>query len=164
MTAVMITGMSATGKSTVLRELCRRGRAVVDTDTGGWIETVRLPDGSDERMWREDRITALLDAHAGGTLFVAGCVLNQGRFYPRFRAVALLSVPEHVLLERLATRTSNDFGKSDKERAQILSDLREVEPLLRQGATAEIDTRRPLADVADELERLAGISPRRPAP
>ena len=103
--------MSATGKSTVLAELARRGHAVVDTDVDGWIVDVAKDDGSTEPMWDEARISALLDEHAGGTLFVAGCVANQGRFYPRFHAVVLLSAPEETLLERLATRTTNDFGK-----------------------------------------------------
>ncbi|HET6848257.1 MAG TPA: AAA family ATPase [Gaiellales bacterium] len=164
MTAVLITGMSATGKTTLLGELERRGHAVVDTDTGGWIEPVRLADGTDEPMWREDRMSTLLNEHAGGTLFVAGCVANQGRFYRRFRAVVLLSVPRDVLVERLATRSGNEFGRSGEERARILADLESVEPLLRRGSTVEIDTRRPLAQVADELERLAGVTPRRPAP
>ena len=164
MAAVLITGMSGTGKSSVLDELSRRGHVAVDTDHGPWIEVVRQDDGTDEPMWREDRITRLLDDHAGGTLFVGGCVANQGRFYPRFSAVVLLSVPEEVLLARLAGRTTNSFGKTAEERARIISDLHTVEPLLRQGATAEIDSRRGLSDVADELERLAGITPRRRAP
>lgn len=164
MAAVLITGMSGTGKSTVLAELTRRGHTTVDTDHGRWIEVVRQDDGTDEPLWREDRITRLLDDHTGRTLFVGGCVANQGRFYARFGAVVLLSVPEAVLLTRLAGRTTNSFGKSTEERDCILSDLRTVEPLLRQGATAEIDSRRSLADVADELERLAGVTARRSAP
>jgi len=164
MSAVLITGMSGTGKSTVLDELARRGHVAVDTDHGSWIELVRQDDGTDEPMWREDRITHLLDEHAGRTLFVGGCVANQGRFYPRFSAVVLLSVPEDVLFDRLARRTTNSFGKSADERTRIRSDLRTVEPLLRRGATAALDTRRRLTDVADELERLAGITTRRPAP
>src|SRR5699024_7165199 len=39
---VLVTGMSGTGKSTVLGELERRGHVVVDTDYGGWT----LPDGT----------------------------------------------------------------------------------------------------------------------
>ena len=155
-TAVLITGMSGTGKSTLLAELARRGHRVVDTDDPGWCELVE-----GEPMWREHRIDALLDEHAGGTLFVSGCVANQGRFYPRFAAVVLLSVPEEILLERLAARTGNDFGKSAAERARVLRDLRETEPLLRKGATIEIDTRRPLSEVADRLEEAAAS---RPAP
>jgi dephospho-CoA kinase len=149
---VLVTGMSGTGKSTVLGELERRGHRIVDTDVGGWID-----ETGPERLWREDRIGALLDEHGDGALFVAGCVVNQGRFYPRFDAVVLLSAPTDVILDRLATRLTNDFGKSDEEREKILADLSSVEPLLRTGASAEIDTRRPLADVADELERLACV-------
>jgi broad-specificity NMP kinase len=157
MAAVLITGMSGTGKSTLLGELARRGHPVVDTDHGGWIEDVRLDDGTIEPTWDEARMTRLLDAHEGRTLFVAGCVANQGRFYPRFGGVVLLSAPEDVLLHRIATRTTNDFGKSDQQRARVIADLRTIEPLLRAGATAELDTRRPVDEVADEVERIAGV-------
>jgi dephospho-CoA kinase len=154
-TAVLVTGMSGTGKSTALAELARRGHAAVDTDEGGWIVVVPQADGSTEPLWDEVRMSALLDEHVDGPLFVAGCVANQGRFYPRFDVVVLLSAPEDVMLERLATRTTNDFGKDEAERRAILRDLREVEPLLRAGAGVEIDTRAPVAEVADRLEALA---------
>jgi dephospho-CoA kinase len=153
-TTVLVTGMSGTGKSTALAELARRGYAAVDTDEGGWIVDVPQADGSTEPLWDEERITALLDEHAGVAVFVAGCVANQGAFYPRFHAVVLLSAPEDVMLERLATRTTNDFGKREAERRAILRDLRAVEPLLRAGATVEIDTRAPVAEVADRLEAV----------
>jgi dephospho-CoA kinase len=155
MAVVLITGMSGTGKSTVLAELARRGHAAVDTDVGGWIVAVPRADGSTEPLWDEARISTLLDEHAGRTLFLAGCVANQGRFSHRFDAVVLLSAPEDVMLERLATRRTNDFGKSEDERRAILRDLRAVEPLLRAGATAEIDARAPVAEVADRLEAIA---------
>jgi len=147
---VLVTGLSGTGKSAVLAELERRGHRVVDTDYGDWIDR----DGP-EPLWREDRIAGLLDEQSGATLFVAGCVANQGRFYPRFDAVVLLSAPKDVVLERVASRESNPFGKTREEREQILRDLEETEPLLRAGATNEIDTGVPLHDVADELERIA---------
>jgi adenylate kinase family enzyme len=61
-----------------------------------------------------------------------------------------------VLVGRVISRRTNDYGKTDAERALILHDLRTVEPLLRAGATAEIDTRTPVDDVADRLEAIAG--------
>jgi dephospho-CoA kinase len=154
---VLVTGMSGTGKSTALVELARRGYRVVDTDYGGLSEEVPASDEREwEQVWREDRIAELLDEHDDGVLFVSGCVSNQGKFYPRFDAVVLLSAPADVILERVAVRTTNDFGKPAAERELIMNDLATFEPLLRAGATAEIDTRAPLDEVADELERIAG--------
>jgi dephospho-CoA kinase len=150
MAVVFVTGMSGTGKSSALAELARRGHRVVDTDYGGWTD-----ETGPERLWREDRIAALLDQHDDGTLFISGCVPNQGRFYPRFDAVVLLSAPVDVILERVTTRDTNDYGKTGAERDLIAQDLTAVEPLLRAGATAEIDATAPLDEVADALERIA---------
>jgi hypothetical protein len=151
--------MSGAGKSTALIELARRGHRVVDTDYGGWSEEVPLSgEPGWEQLWREDRIDALLAESRPGPLFVSGCVANQGTFYPRFGAIVLLSAPTDVLLDRIATRRTNGYGTTEAERALVLRDIREVEPLLRAGATAEIDTRRPVDEVADVLEAIAGVS------
>jgi thymidylate kinase len=107
-----------------------------------------------EPLWNEERIDALLSGHSDGTLFVVGTVANQGKFYPRFDAVVLLSAPLNVILERVASR-ENPFGRTAAEREKIADDLAAYEPLLRAGATVEIDTRRPLAEVVDELESIA---------
>jgi shikimate kinase len=154
---VLVTGMSATGKSTVLRQLAERGHRTVDADDPGWSVELPTPDGSGvEQLWREDRMAALFaDDQRGDLLFVAGCAGNQGRFYDRFDAVVLLSVPVDVLVERLATRATNPFGKDPVERERVLRDLAEVEPLLRAGATVEIDTRGPLTEVVDAVEDVA---------
>jgi dephospho-CoA kinase len=158
---VFVTGMSGTGKSAALAELARRGHRVVDTDYGGYSEEVPSAEpGGSEQLWREERIAQLLDERDDGVLFVSGCVANQGRFYPRFDAVVLLSAPADVILERVQGRETNDFGKSEAERRRILDDLATVEPLLRAGATAQIDTRAPLAEVVDALERIAEDVPR----
>ena len=87
----------------------------------------------------------------GATLFVSGTVSNQGRFYPRFDAVVLLSAPVDVLLRRIETRTTNDYGKAAEDRALILRHVAEVEPLLRATCTHEIDAAQPLGDVVSQL-------------
>ena len=134
----------------------------MDTDYGAYSEEVPCSDpGRWEQLWREDRIEALLDGHDDEVLFISGCVSNQRKFYPRFDAVVLLTAPANVILERVAHRESNAFGKHDAERDRILDDLAKVEPLLRAGATAEIDTRAPLDEVVDALESIADTVRRR---
>src|SRR6185312_7789300 len=138
--------MSGTGKSSALAELARRGFRTVDTDEPGWT----VEDADDGQWWDEKRILQVL-AEDGPTLYMSGTVSNQGRFYSRFDAVVLLSAPADVLLSRIESRTTNEFGKSREERERILSDLAETEPLLRATATHEIDARQPIGDVVAEL-------------
>ena len=155
-----MTGMSGTGKSSALAELGRRGYRVVDTDDPGWREYREDAEPSDELhrgewLWVEEKIAALLDSDDGRSLFVQGCVRNQSTFYDRFDAVVLLSAPADVLLDRIARRTTNDYGKTPLERAMVLADLAEIEPLLRQGCTHELDASRPLDEVVDDLIAIA---------
>ena len=147
---VLVTGMSGVGKSTALAELARRGYATVDTDYGPWIELV-----AGEPLWREPLIEALLNRPREGPLFIQGTVANQWRFYNRFTAIVLLTAPTDVVLHRIARRTNNPFGKTAEERSRILADIAEVEPLLRQSATHEINTARPLSKVVDILAGIA---------
>ncbi|HUZ84585.1 MAG TPA: AAA family ATPase [Gaiellales bacterium] len=157
-----MTGMSGTGKSAALAEFARRGHQVVDTDEGGYAEEVPSSGaGGREQVWREDRIRALVDRCDEGVVFVSGCTSNQGTFASRFDAVVLLAAPATVILERVARRATSEFGKSEAERDRILDDLANVEPLLRAGATAEIDTRAPLDQVVDALESIADAVRRR---
>ncbi|MEV1171884.1 AAA family ATPase [Nonomuraea sp. NPDC049784] len=163
MAKVLVTGMSGTGKSTALEVLAARGHRTVDTDTDEWSHWVTAPDGSPDWVWREDAMAALLDGHREGSLFVAGCKSNQGRFYARFDHVVLLSAPAGVMLARIAARTNNPFGKRPEEREAILSDLALVEPLLRATATHEIDASAPLDRVVRQLEALTQrVAPVRP--
>ena len=144
MARVLVTGMSGAGKTTLLDELRRRGHLTVDTDYDGWV----LSDG----LWDEPRMSRLLADHS--TVAVSGTVDNQGRFYDLFEHVVLLSAPVDVLVERVTSRTNNPYGKAPEQRAEMVRYVAEVEPLLRRGATVELDGRRPvqvLGDIVDEL-------------
>ena len=151
MKRVLLTGMSGTGKSSVIQALTALGHKAIDTDDG-WCEP--LPGG--RQRWREDAIEQLLDTEDARVLFIAGCEENQVRFHSRFDLIVLLSAPAEVLAGRLAIRTGNPFGKSAGELERVLDDLRLVEPLLRRAADHEIVTTRPLDDVAAEVLRLSG--------
>ena len=151
MKRVLLTGMSGTGKSSVVRALAARGYKAVDTDDG-WSEP--LPDG--RQRWREDAIARLLDTEDADVLFLAGCEENQAQFHARFDHIVLLSAPVETLLERLGTRTENPYGKSPEELHRILDDLEHVEPLLRRVADHEVRTTAPVDEVVENVLRLVG--------
>ena len=160
MSRILLTGMSGTGKSSALAELGRRGYRVVDTDQAGWREYREYVDPSDkvhrgDWLWVEERINSLLESDDGRSLFVQGCVRNQAKFYDRFDAVVLLSAPAEVILDRIAVRTTNNYGKIPLERAMILADLATIEPVLRASCTHELDATRPLEEVVADLIAIA---------
>ena len=69
MIRVLITGMSAVGKSTVARRLTDLGFKAVDVDYGGYSESV---EGGDQH-WNVGRISELLATEDADVLFVIGC-------------------------------------------------------------------------------------------
>ncbi len=156
--------MSGTGKSTVIGGLAARGYKAVDTDCGGLSELVDVPDdeptGLDpgqDWVWREDRIQALLSTEDADVLFVSGTSPNQGKFYPQFDHIVLLTAPADVVVERLATRTTNPYGKRPEEVARVLGLLRTIEPMLRRRADHVVDTSVPLTQVVAKVLRLVGV-------
>lgn len=151
--AILITGMSGTGKSSLLASLAARGHHTVDTDYDGWV----LPDG----RWDEDRMAQLLASDR--TVVVSGTVENQRRFYDRFDAVVLLSAPVEVLIDRVTRRTNNPYGRSASDQAAIRRHVAEIEPLLRAGADLELDARRPVEElvaVVEEIVQGGGLAQR----
>jgi dephospho-CoA kinase len=162
MKRVLLTGMSGVGKSTVIRELARLGYKAIDLDEPGWSELVNVSSHpglstsatAQDWLWREDRIQGVLDLEDADVLFLSGCAPNQVKFYSRFDHIVLLSAPLTTLLERLATRDTNGFGKSPDELARVRADLASVEPRLRRIADYEIRTTQPLADVVTSVLRV----------
>jgi dephospho-CoA kinase len=162
MKRALLTGMSGTGKSTLICAFSARGYKAIDTDTDEWSEwsdaTVDAndPDAGLEPdwIWRVAPMQQLLSADDADILFVSGCKSNQGQFYPLFDHIILLSAPTDLLIERLATRTNNPYGKQPHELARILSEIETVEPLLRRRATAEIDTSAPVDQIVETILRL----------
>ena len=158
--------MSGTGKSSVIRELAGQGYKAMDADSPEYSEWVEVPGdtsvlgspewGSRDWVWREDRVQALLSTEDADVLFVSGCAANMGKFLPRFNHVVLLSAPAEVIVERLATRTTNTYGKRPEEVAGTLELIETIEPRLRRVADHEIDSSAPLDEVVAILLRIAG--------
>jgi dephospho-CoA kinase len=156
--------MSGTGKSSVIAELVARGYKAVDADSAEYSEWVEVsgdtsglgsPEWGRDWMWREERMQALLATEDTDLLFVSGCAANMGKFLTQFEHVVLLSAPAEVIVERLATRTTNTYGKRPEEVARTLELIETIEPRLRPVADHEIDASAPLDEVVPNLLRIA---------
>ncbi len=168
MKRILITGMSGVGKSTVIDALAARGYKAVDADQADfshWVaaSTVAAAAGTPvepdrDWVWQEDRMRKLLTTADAGSLFVSGTAANMGQFLPHFDHVILLSAPVALIVERLATRTTNRYGKDPAEVQRVIELISSVEPLLRRIADHEIDTSAPLEEVVASILRLERVA------
>ncbi len=139
MKRIFITGMSGTGKTSVIEALRARGFTAIDTDYDNWCEFSIL-NGESEWLLREDRLHELLSMPLHSSLFISGCCSNQGKFYKYFDYKILFSAPLEVIFNRVAHRTSNPYGNNEKERAEIRWNFEHIQPLLKESTDLEIDS------------------------
>jgi dephospho-CoA kinase len=158
----LITGMTGTGKSSVIVRLAELGYVAVDADAPGYSAEVPAPEDEltgigpgRDWVWQEDAIHALLN-RPDPIIFLSGCSPNQGAFYSALTHVILLTASPALITERLATRSNNPFGKDPGELERALALQAEIEPLLRSSATHVIDTSASLDEVVAEVLRVPG--------
>ena len=177
MRLVWLTGVPGVGKSTVRRELVRRGEIAHDADEDGFRVLLdratglavddpgrcRRPPGWNETHWypmARDRVESLRRAAEHDVVFLAGSVPNEVEVWDLFDLVLCLVVDNETLRHRLESRTDNDFGKDPPVRDALLGwNAASAQDYKRFGATL-IDATRPLKDVVDDVV-TAGKGPLR---
>src|ERR1700748_2966527 len=127
MSAVLITGMSCAGKSTIAAVLARRGLAAIDADhdplrarsvdsAGNVVDDPAVPDFAwlvrHSWAWNPARLDEVIRAAAPATLYVCGGAAPEGELAGRFTHMFLLEIDEPTMLARLdAPGRDNDWGR-----------------------------------------------------
>ena len=118
----------------------------------------RRPGWLDDQEWRvvPNKVQALA-ARAGDRLvFLCGSTANEDEVWHLFSRVIYLVIDEQTLRDRLASRTSNDFGKTPTELAAILSWHQVGEADYVGFGAAIVDATVPLRDVVDHVLDASG--------
>lgn len=98
----------------------------------------------------------LCRADAGERLgYLAGGCENEADVWDLFDTVLYLVASDATIRQRLADRTSNDFGKTDEELAMVLRWNAVLEAHYRAAGATIIDADQPLADVVAAVRATA---------
>lgn len=169
MPLVWVTGASGAGKSTVCAALKARGELAVDADWEGynqWVDRVTgqvvtdppdpVPQGWLDRYgWRidRDRVEALAARSQDREAYLFGGVENEDEVRDLFDLVVCLVIDDATLRERLATRTTNSFGKHPEELAASLWHNARMETRYRGLGAVVVDGTLPLDEVVEAVTR-----------
>ena len=173
MSAVLITGMSCAGKSTVAAVLARRGLAAINADTdpllawsvdsaGNVVGDPAAPDfawlARHSWSWNPARLDDVIRAAAPATLYVCGGAANEMELAGRFTHMFLLQIDEATMLARLdAPGRDNDWGRIGDTREYLRRKLPEYQDRLRDFGATPIDATQPLHHVVDAILSHAPI-------
>jgi hypothetical protein len=180
MSLYYVTGLSGTGKSSVLRELRARGyhaRGVDEDGYADWINRVtgrpdRFPHGEpgfDFHAWyaahywvlsvRRISLLSRAAARLGQPVFLCGAASGDDVVWQRFARVIALVADERTIVRRLAAR-DNEFGKTPEELADVLFWHAGFEAAYRGFGATIIDATKPLPQVVAEVLAAGPGEPR----
>ena len=153
----LIEGVSGTGKTSVCKELQRRGYHAINGDNElayqGDPETGKpLNDFTHEHhIWRVDQVEALVADQDEAVTFFCGGSRNFSKFIDLFDCVFVLDVDAETLKRRLAGRPDDEWGGKPTEREFIMRLHQTREDIPSNGIL--VDATAPIAHVVDEIVR-----------
>jgi gluconate kinase len=171
--AVLITGCSGAGKTTLAAALGRRGLVAIDSDDDPLLARMVDADGSvveDEPAepdldwlsrhswaWDPARLDTVIRAAAPATLYVCGGAANELELADRFTHIFLLEIDEATMLARIDARENNDWGRIGDTREYLRHFLPGYQARLRASGAIAIDAGQPLDRVVDAVLAAAGL-------
>lgn len=156
----LVEGVSGTGKTSVCRELQRRGYHAVNGDTEfayqGDPATGEPMDGSahEHHIWHVAKLRALIASRDEALTFFCGGSRNWPTFIDLFDGVFVLDVDVDTLSARLDERPEDEWGGGPQERELVFRLHRTKEDIPKTGIV--IDATAPIARVVDEILRQSG--------
>jgi adenylate kinase family enzyme len=176
MPLIYITGNSGAGKSSVRRELQRRGYEAHDTDDDditAWVhkatgklveqpedESDRTKGWYDQHEWKmsRQRVEEFAKHAKDKPVFLCGSPTNADDMLDLYDQVVCLVVDEETLQRRIASRTDHDFGKAPDELESILGWHDSFQERYREHGAVMIDATQPIEKVVDEILTYLGAS------
>ena len=171
MAAYLISGRSGTGKSTVYKELIRRGFIAYDSDTvpglASWVDiaTERKINkdypGHDQVdkfkvKWDEETLKELLNQP--DTVFICGSANNAFDFMPLFTKTFVLDLDAAEQRRRINNRTEHDYGKDSGVQDGIIAYQKETVAHAREFGAIIIDASDTVEHVTNKI--LSFVTPK----
>ena len=157
----LIEGVSCTGKTSICKELQRRGYHALngdrelayrgDPETGEPVEGITGLAVHEYHIWHVDTVKALVVNQDEAVTFFCGGSRNFPKFIDLFDEVFILEVDLDTLNRRLDERPEDEWGGSRTERELIVRLHRTKEEIPKIGTV--IDATVPVARVVDEIIR-----------
>lgn len=151
----LIEGVSGTGKTSVCRELQRRGWHSINGDTElayqGDPTTGEPVDGfaHEHHIWNVEKVRALVADQSHSASFFCGGSRNFSSFIDLFDRVFVLEVDLDTLNRRLAGRPDTEWGGKAAER-QFIWQLHATKEDIPEGGVI-IDATAPIERVVDDI-------------
>jgi hypothetical protein len=158
----LVEGVSGTGKTSVCRELQRRGYDAINGDTelayqGDPLTGEPLPGFVHEHhIWDVDRVRSLIADRTHAVTFFCGGSRNFAQFVDLLDGVIVLQIDADTLEERLRRRSTDEYGGRPEEREHVRRLHRTQEDVPAGGIP--IDATAPLGEVVDEILRVASAA------
>jgi broad-specificity NMP kinase len=153
----LVEGVSGTGKTSVCRELKRRGFQAINGDRElayqGDPETGEATDTAlhQHHIWDVGRVRTLVAENHERVTFFCGGSRNFTKFIDLFDEVFVLDIDPETLHRRLDRRSQDEWGSKPSERELIVRLHRTKEDIPRNGVV--IDATRSLLEVVDDIVR-----------
>lgn len=174
MSLYYITGVSGSGKSSILQELRRQGYEAYGVDEDVYADWVDRQTGKVEVLpqnepnfdihewfskhgWHlnVDKVRQLKteSGKKNTPVFLCGAAEDDDKAWDAFDAVFALHLEESAIRQRILERTGNDYGKKPEEMENILKWHRRSEKTYHDLGAIFIDASQPLSTIVSELAR-----------